>query len=191
MPVRGKGQRAEVFIASSGKNVGLACDVQQNLDNSANVTVWDQGVFAPDDVTEIRGRKLKSVRDNVIFELGLFIGKLGRERCFIVTPKGQEDLRLPSDLAALTLLTFNTEQTNTRAALGPACHEIGKAIKQLGILNSGPPPLSERDRLLRDIWMKVSRPAPAVPEKLSIEALPTQVAKSNRRKTKTPGRRIR
>lgn len=145
----------EVFIASSGQNVGLVYDVQRNIEEIADVTPWVRGfppssiildelikiaarsdfgifIFAPDDATKIKGKKLKSVRDNVIFEAGLFTGKLGRERCFVIVPKGQQDLRIPTDLDGLILLDFKPSQADTRAALGPACNDIKKAIQDLG-----------------------------------------------------------
>jgi predicted nucleotide-binding protein len=41
-------------------------------------------VFSPDDVSTIRGTTAVVPRGNVIFEAALFIGKHGRDRCFIV-----------------------------------------------------------------------------------------------------------
>ena len=49
----------------------------------------------------MRGRVLTSARDNVIYELGLFSGKLGPERCFFVVPES-EKVHLPTDLAGIT-----------------------------------------------------------------------------------------
>jgi hypothetical protein len=43
-------------------------------------------VFSPDDRTRLRDKTHSTVRDNVIFELGLFVGRLGIERSFIVVP---------------------------------------------------------------------------------------------------------
>ena len=44
-------------------------------------------VFVPNDVLEIRNQQYEAVRDNIIFEFGLFIGKLGKDKCFILVPK--------------------------------------------------------------------------------------------------------
>jgi predicted nucleotide-binding protein len=44
-------------------------------------------VFALDDLTAIRGQEMRTARDNVIFELGLFVGRLGREHSFVLMPK--------------------------------------------------------------------------------------------------------
>lgn len=116
-----------LFIASSSEFLDLASAMQESLEHVAEVTVWNQDVFklsrynieslletleasdfgvfifTPQDVINIRGAEKLTVRDNVLFELGLFIGKLGRERCFIVAPRGsEEDIHLPSDLLGVT-----------------------------------------------------------------------------------------
>jgi predicted nucleotide-binding protein len=57
-------------------------------------------VFPPDDVVRMRKKEHQAIRDNVIFELGLFIGRLGRERNFIVMPRGTDKLHIPSERAA-------------------------------------------------------------------------------------------
>jgi hypothetical protein len=82
-------------------------------------------VFSADDIVKIRGAEYAAVRDNVIFEFGLFVGHLGREKSLIVAPKG-EDQRLPTDLLGLTVLRYDPsrEDGNIDAALGPACNSI-------------------------------------------------------------------
>ncbi len=63
-------------------------------------------VLTPDDVTESRGASQLSPRDNVLFECGLFMGRLGRERAFIVCDKSTK-LKLPSDLAGVSLIPYD------------------------------------------------------------------------------------
>ena len=148
-----------LFIASSSESVGVAYALQENLEHVTEVTVWSQGVFdlsrftleslldaldaadfgifvfSPDDALSIRGQNKQAVRDNVVFELGIFIGRLGRERNFIVIPKGNEDgFRLPTDLLGLTPALYepNRQDANLQASLGPASSKIMKAISKLG-----------------------------------------------------------
>jgi hypothetical protein len=93
-------------------------------------------LLAPDDVTKMRDRSVSTVRDNVVFELGLFAGRLGPERCYMITPRGDEDLHLPTDLVGLTPASYDPDRQdgNMVAALGPACNRIRKSMKQLGLV---------------------------------------------------------
>jgi hypothetical protein len=87
-------------------------------------------VFSPEDLVTIRNQQSLATRDNVVFELGLFIGRLGKKRSFFVLPRDQENFRLPTDLIGVTPATFDPDRTNLQAALGPACNQIRNAINQ-------------------------------------------------------------
>jgi Predicted nucleotide-binding protein containing TIR-like domain len=79
-----------------------------------------------------REKSVNSPRDNVIFELGFFMGSLGRERTFMVYCR-DEKINLPSDLAGVTPATFAKRvDDNLQAALGPVCTLIKQAIKKSG-----------------------------------------------------------
>jgi len=153
--------KPRIFIGSSVEGLNIAYAVQQNLTHYAEPTVWDQGifdlsqttmesltkavdesdfgvfVFSPDDITKMRGSDHNSVRDNVIFEFGLFTGKLGRDRVFFIRPDGC-DLRLPTDLLGITPGVYNPKREDGRlqAATGPACNQIREAIKKLPVISS-------------------------------------------------------
>ncbi len=155
--------KPKVFVASSVEGLDIAYPLQGNLQHDADITVWSQGVFSlsitpldsitealnssdfgifvfsPDDETRMRGNVSNTVRDNVIFELGLFIGKLGKRRCFIVMPDNI-DMHIPTDLVGVTPAKYSGERDKTEiaAALGPACHEIRQAIKLQGSFNESP-----------------------------------------------------
>lgn len=152
--------KPRMFVGSSVENLAVAYAVQEELEHDAEVTVWSQGVFqlsrtsmenlmdalaetdfaafvlSPDDVTEMRGSSKSVVRDNVVFELGLFIGRLGRERTFMLSPQNHPDFHLPTDLLGMTSATYSADRTdgNLRAALGPACNRIRTQIKKSGRL---------------------------------------------------------
>jgi hypothetical protein len=98
--------------------------------NSSDFGVF---VFSPDDIAVIRGKEDMVARDNVVFELGLFIGRLGRERSFVIAPRLQDTLHLPTDLLGLTALMYdpNRSDKNLVAALGAACRQILAAAKRL------------------------------------------------------------
>jgi len=149
--------KPNLFIGSSSERSIYAYAFQERLQASANVTVWDQGffdlnesyldsllqgleesdfgvfIFAPDDILELRDETLGAVRDNVLFEFGLFMGKLGKKRAFFILPKGQSKLRLPSDLLGISTVTFDADRENLEAAVGSACFKIMRAIEKYGV----------------------------------------------------------
>ena len=90
-------------------------------------------VLSPDDVTTSRKRKSLAPRDNVIFELGLFMGRLGRERCYMVR-QDKSQLKLPSDLLGVKSASFKASRNgNWTVVLEPVCTLLAERIARLGI----------------------------------------------------------
>ncbi|WP_234496759.1 TIR domain-containing protein [Vibrio maritimus] len=145
-----------IFIGSSAEslNVTQACNVC--LDYKAEPSLWPQifepgggtlqtltdkanevdfalFIFSPDDVTKMRTNTLQTVRDNVLFELGLFIGSLGQERCFVLKPRNAE-LHMPTDLLGLNTLSYNAERTDgdLESAVSAACSKVLTQMDKLG-----------------------------------------------------------
>ena len=79
----------------------------------------------------MRGKSAATTRDNVIFELGMFIGRIGRQRSFLVEPRGEE-VKLPSDLSGITTLGYKYDKDNLASALAPACNRIRAIVRELG-----------------------------------------------------------
>src|SRR5262245_33586638 len=130
----------KIFIASSGAAKQIARDVQELLCDDAECEVWinafepshgtlqtlirwldisDFGIFifAADDILTAKGELVTVTRDNVVFEAGLFIGRIGQDRNFIIRPKWndkkkQADFKLPSDLLGITTLEFDDAVTD-------------------------------------------------------------------------------
>src|SRR6185436_18019421 len=121
-----------VFLASSAEGLPVAEAIQklltQNLGEKAEVKLWTQEfkfgvtyiealeevsreadaavlVFTPDDITKSREAEKLAPRDNVVFELGLFTGSIGRERCILVH-EDKPKLKLPTDLLGVNTATF-------------------------------------------------------------------------------------
>jgi predicted nucleotide-binding protein len=148
-------EKIRIFIISSVEALEIARTIQNAFEHDFMVVVWTDGVFRaswypveslerqldqsdfaiavaqPDDTVTSRGRSYPAARDNVIFELGLFIGRIGRQRSFLVEPRGEE-VNLPSDLSGITALSYKFDRDNLAAALGPACNRIRAIIKELG-----------------------------------------------------------
>lgn len=149
--------RPSVFIGSSTEGERIAKALQQLLDQPCEATVWSQGVFGlslgtleslvgaieqfdfailvltPDDLVSSRSKKTAVPRDNVLFELGLFMGGLGRDRTFIVYDRTAQ-IKLPSDLAGVTAATFEPHSSgNLRSSLGAVATHIEDRIERLGL----------------------------------------------------------
>ncbi|MBS0448890.1 MAG: nucleotide-binding protein [Proteobacteria bacterium] len=147
----------KVFIGSSTKGLPIAEAIQKALSHTAEAVIWNQGVFRttnvpienllravgeydfgvfvflPEDELRAREEAVLSVRDNVIFEVGLFIGTLGRERTFFLAPKNQDvKAYLPSDLAGITPAFYDPAASSREAAVGAPLYEVREAIRALG-----------------------------------------------------------
>ena len=123
-------EKPAVFIASSSEGVQFAECIYTSLRRNDVVPyIWSRGVFeagkttiedlvkatgesdfaiivtSKDDIIKSRGTTKTSPRDNVIFELGLFMGALSRERTLVLVPKGL-DFKVPSDLLGMTHIPY-------------------------------------------------------------------------------------
>ena len=67
-------------------------------------------IATADDKSIIRKKKWHQMRDNVLFEYGLFAGAIGRNKCGLILPEN-EDFRIPSDF--LGVACFETYQENS------------------------------------------------------------------------------
>ena len=153
MPKQSEKSKPRIFIGSSSEGIEIARAIQSELYKDYSVEIWNQNtvfglgsatiealevavelydfgifVFTPDDEITMRESEHKVPRDNVIFELGLFIGKLGRYRAFAVQPHGTE-IQLPSDLKGMSIASYDPDSVNIDAAIGPACRQIRTAVK--------------------------------------------------------------
>jgi hypothetical protein len=153
---KGGFMKPTLFIGCSKEGLEIARAVQVQLEKDAEVTIWNEGVFGlgmgtlesleralanfdfaililtPDDIIISRGDSSQSPRDNILLELGMFIGRLGRDRTFIVYNRDAA-LKLPSDLAGVSMADFGDRKDgNMISALGPACTKISYSLKSLG-----------------------------------------------------------
>src|SRR5262245_17266816 len=137
-----------VFIASSTEGLPVARTVHKllatRLNGLARFQMWNKnGAFAlnkayieslernirtmdfavlvltKDDGLMFRKQAKRAPRDNVVFELGLFTGRLGRERVFYLWPR---ELKIPSDLLGVHAPEFVLSRgVGMSAALAPGC----------------------------------------------------------------------
>jgi CRP/FNR family transcriptional regulator, cyclic AMP receptor protein len=145
-----------LFLGSSKETLLVAEAVGKSIPTDvASVRLWAQGVFGAsrfpiedldaqlrvadfaaliagaDDRVSSRGKDFDAPRDNVIFELGLFMGALSRHRTFLVVSDGI-DLKVPSDLLGLTLVRYNPKAPTLAASVAGACDELIAVIRAKG-----------------------------------------------------------
>ena len=147
-------EKKNIFIASSAEGITVAEAVNIKLSHVHRVKQWDNAfdlssvtitnliqrakdtdfgvfVFHKDDETIIRGDKYSSVRDNVLFELGLFIGSLGLEKCFILVPSSKKgEFRLPTDLSGVTVTFYDDQRDDILDAVTTCCAQVKDAIRK-------------------------------------------------------------
>jgi hypothetical protein len=111
-------------------------------------------VATADDKTTSRGKAKLSPRDNVIFEFGLFAGRLGRARAFLLVPTDVDQLKLPTDLLGVTVATFAVRKTASARTNGmrEAANKVLAGVQREGPLEAPADPA-----LANDLLVSVSR----------------------------------
>lgn len=79
----------------------------ETLLNSASLFDFGFLVFTKDDLSLVRDKAFETARDNVLFEYGLFLGRLGLDRAFVIAENG---VKIPSDFLGYTLTPMETEK---------------------------------------------------------------------------------
>jgi hypothetical protein len=165
-----------VFVGSASKSKRAAEAVANNLYGVAFVRVWDKAfalsrttiedlvkmaptydfaifIIGGEDVRKKDGVKALVPRDNVVFETGLFMGVLGRERVFVIK-RDNVKIELPSDWLNLTVAPYSEPPTNTildwEAALRLATTRIRDAIEQLQFRSSSQVAVASTQGYLKD-----------------------------------------
>jgi len=139
--------KKRLFIGSSSEELKLAEAVKGILDKEFDVTIWNEKVWdtsifklnqnflsdllkatlqfdygillgTNDDKVVYRETEVLQPRDNILFELGLFTGRLGTSKCAFLIDK---DVKLLSDFGGLTLAQFDKDDP---ASLVKAVNQI-------------------------------------------------------------------
>jgi CRP/FNR family cyclic AMP-dependent transcriptional regulator len=159
-------RRPRVFIISSLEGKEIADEIRLGLEHDDMVVdqwsdndMFPPGAYAldvleqqvahadfgiaiasPDDLVRARDREQRAPRDNVVFELGFFVSRLGRDRVFLLTPPG-DAIKIPTDYKGITPITYENaaDDTTLSSALAPTIGRIQKQIKALKIRSSYQP----------------------------------------------------
>ena len=119
--------KPRIFIGSSMEGIEVAEYIKNQLNSKYECYLWTDDIFkfnesflytllneaslfdfgilvaTKDDFSTIRDKSFDTPRDNVIFEFGLFIGRLGPSRVFVIQESGA---KLPTDLLGITVPQF-------------------------------------------------------------------------------------
>lgn len=142
-----------IFIASSSEGLETAKDIYSKLSNLnfAKIDLWNMSdcfkpgsfnlqslvdcsklydfaviLLTPDDKTTYRDKECFSPRDNVVLEMGLFIGEIGIDRTIIVC-KRNANIKKPTDIDGLIFLSYDR-----RDEIAGVCINIENHIKSIG-----------------------------------------------------------
>lgn len=142
--------RKKLFIGSSLEEVTLATRAKDILQNDFDVTIWNDNVWdtavfkinqnflsnllkaslrfdfgiligSQDDKVEIRGKEVMKPRDNILFELGLFTGRLGTSKCAFVIDK---KIDLLSDFTGISLARYDASDYESFDKAISQCKEM-------------------------------------------------------------------
>ena len=155
--IRPMNSKPELFVGCSTEALTIGRAIQSALHHDRVVVkIWTDNVFvpstypmeslerevlgadfaalvlSPDDLVVSREATYDAPRDNMVFELGFFMGALGRFRTFLVSPLGQQ-IKLPTDVLGIIPLTYVDDGVvDPAVAVGLACDRIREQIQNLG-----------------------------------------------------------
>jgi hypothetical protein len=141
--------KPKIFIGSSSAGYLVAEKVKMNLSSVADCFLWkekniwlpnrstfenlqrmcsffDFGVFVAtgDDLTLANDIVVIEPRDNVILEMALFLGAMGRDKSFLLVEEG---IKLPTDFSGIFMPRFNRADD---LSIKSACEEYIGMIEQ-------------------------------------------------------------
>lgn len=152
----------QIFIICSAEALAIAEAIRIGLEHVARTVIWsDDKIFPPggypiealeeqvahsdfgialtepDDLVLSRDRLSSTPRDNVIFELGFFMARLGRHRTLLLTPR-REEVKLPSDFKGLTPIPYfaGDDPRQLSVDLGPTIDKIKSIVRDLRVRSS-------------------------------------------------------
>lgn len=145
--------KRKLFIGSSSEGLPYAKQLKEMIDTECHdwieTHIWNNGsvftlnknaldsllkasrkydygimIATKDDIVKSKGIKKSAPRDNVMLELGMFLGSLGLTRAFLLLEK---ENKLPTDYSGVTVPYF---QKKIKGSLEKAIDQIIAAIRQ-------------------------------------------------------------
>lgn len=171
--------KPRIFVASSSEQIHVAQQIAESLTSPKEWTVhvWDRlfdfsasyveslereldradfavVVLTGDDAGRVRHKATVLPRDNVIFELGLFIGRLGRPRCFFFVD-ADSGTQIASDLSGVKAASFYPDADPPdprKPGLGVQVRRVQEQIREFGELGIRYKPTLEQRGKQEALW---------------------------------------
>lgn len=141
--------KPRLFIGSASESLNIARALESELIDVARTERWDKAfrpgyytldelsrkasevdfavfILGQEDKTDSKGKIVQSPRDNVVYEAGLFAGKLGIARVFLLVDA--RGTKIPTDWEGLGYVTFDPSTDAIRDVVHQAAVKIGKEI---------------------------------------------------------------
>jgi hypothetical protein len=195
--------KPRIFIGSSTEHIAVADAAELNLANFADAISWKHAfkpghnfladllkeakrcdfallILTADDVLTSRGIEYRTPRDNILFEMGLFIGELGPDRVFALLDD-TIDTKILSDYAGISPLTYNGKRTTDElsSAVSPACTQIKTQASALGCRESARFQAAvDKDLMgvgIREIYPNYNLEEPEILNEMSSSSGPTRL----------------
>ena len=155
--------KPRIFIGSSTEGLCVAKRVKEFFESEYDCYIWtdevfqyndgfletllksaslfDFGfmVFSADDISRIKNKEYDTARDNVLFEYGLFLGRIGIDRAYILCEKG---VKIPTDLSGITIASYDVDEGAPTESLEKSLSKLKKKVDEkvhlghLGLLPS-------------------------------------------------------
>ncbi|MDE6697174.1 MAG: nucleotide-binding protein [Muribaculaceae bacterium] len=146
--------KPRIFIGSSSEGIKVAERVKAFFDDDFECFLWNDGIFkhnhgiletlltsaslfdfglmvvTKDDLSDVRGKLEFTPRDNVLFEYGLFLGRVGLDRAYMICEKG---VKIPTDLKGINLAFFNTRKSTSKDRTPHATNSLEKELQKLKV----------------------------------------------------------
>lgn len=168
-----------LFIGSSPGDMDAAYALAENLADSARPIVWNKslnyasvpaafwldGMLDSLDEAEFgvlvfgSGVASGANREETMLQFGLLLGRLGRDRAFLIRPENQPDTDFSNIAGGLTTATFRwpEDPSRLRAALAPPCDEVRRALQRLA---SRPPAAPSPEQTDLGLALSLAVPEP-------------------------------
>ena len=142
-------EKIRVFIISSREAIDIVRTIENDFERDTDIEIvaWKNDVFKvanypledlevqldladfavaiahADDVVTSRRKRSGAPRDNVVFELAYFMGRLGRRRSVLIEPAVKK-VKLPSDFTGVTNISYTFDKADAAKSMAVPCNKL-------------------------------------------------------------------